>query len=339
MHIAGGAGPRNNYNQYRIDQIQEIANYIKAHKQKSRYWIVCGDFNIDSRTNPALYKTLLATLQTSGIQFVDAIKKPLATRVSAYSKGVLENLDYIFHSNNFTKITNTLSHDDNDNMEDKLLTHGYGTGDNHLFETKTDSERGLESDHTGMYASFTITIPAKAQAPAIRKPAAAPTRKIIPQAAALKVLQKIVPKPAPKKIVGKPHAPVKKMPIQTAAPRRIVKPGIGQKQQVRPILQPRANPVKPKPKKLVLAKPAPRAIIPKAPQKVLAVKKTAVQPAAIQSFWPTLERVIANDNLPAVKFLVPKYITKTMKNPQGKTPLDLAKKYNKPAILKYLQTT
>ncbi len=139
-HFYGGTGPKKDYRGYREEQMRGLAQYIKQVDNVYSHWVVCGDFNTDSRKDSHIYASLFSELNESGVAFSDSNSEQPSKRVSAYALGRLQNIDYLFMSPGVKIISHEV--EPKTTREQSLLSHGDGNGGQF-----PDKNRTWFSDH------------------------------------------------------------------------------------------------------------------------------------------------------------------------------------------------
>jgi len=157
-HFVGGPGPKNTtYQQFREDQMQEIAQYIQNNAQMAQSWIVCGDLNSNA-TQVQIYSAVLNEIGQAGL--VDAeLLTDQQRPATSYNKGP-ESMDYIFYSSNTLNAKNISYYPPFSSQN--LITHGHLPG---------DAQKPFYSDHCVVWATFSFASQATAKS-AAAQPAA-----------------------------------------------------------------------------------------------------------------------------------------------------------------------
>lgn len=90
-HLNNNTPTTTTYDQFRVDQIQEILAQVNKPEAKEYNWIICGDFNTDRRT----HLHIMDSFKSKG--FVDSHAYQAATAKSSQEKNPLKSIDYVWY--------------------------------------------------------------------------------------------------------------------------------------------------------------------------------------------------------------------------------------------------
>lgn len=141
-HLNNNTPTNTTYDQFRLDQIQEILTHVDNPKAKDFNWIICGDFNTDRRTHIQIMQPFI----TRG--FADSHHHQPATAKSSQEKNPLKSIDYVWFKGNNLQLTNTDIYPSINKFEEILLSH-----------RPSDNQGTFFTDHAILKTQFKLIIP------------------------------------------------------------------------------------------------------------------------------------------------------------------------------------
>lgn len=116
-HLNNNTPATTTYDQFRLDQIQEIVAHVNDPEKQNYNWIICGDFNTDRRTHAHIMKPFTSK------GFVDSQNHLLATAKSSQEKNPLKSIDYVWFKGNNLELVTTSVYPSSNTFEQMLLSH------------------------------------------------------------------------------------------------------------------------------------------------------------------------------------------------------------------------
>lgn len=116
-HLNNNTPATTTYDQFRLDQIQEILAHVNNPERKNYNWVICGDFNTDRRTHAQIMQPFI----TKG--FVDSHSHQMATAKSSQEKNPLKSIDYVWFKGPNLQLVTTDVYPPVNTFEQMLLAH------------------------------------------------------------------------------------------------------------------------------------------------------------------------------------------------------------------------
>lgn len=138
-HLNNNTPTNVTYDQFRLDQIQELLAHVNNPDKKDYNWIICGDFNTDRRTHIQIMQPLVIK------GFVDSHAHQTATAKSSQEKNPLKSIDYIWFKGPNLTATSTHVYPEPGTFEKILLAHRV-----------TDIQESFFSDHAILKTRFKL---------------------------------------------------------------------------------------------------------------------------------------------------------------------------------------
>lgn len=140
-HLNNNTPAATTYDQFRLDQIQEILAQVNKPEAKEYNWIICGDFNTDRRTHLHIMQPFIQK------GFVDAHADQKATAKSSQEKNPLKSIDYVWYKGADLQSISTVVFPLPTVFEEILLSH-----------RPTDLHGTFFSDHAILKTRFKLVL-------------------------------------------------------------------------------------------------------------------------------------------------------------------------------------